>query len=247
MSGSSARRATRAFLLAAGLGTRLRPLTDEVPKCLVPIQGTPLLRIWLDLCARHGIAEVLVNTHHLAGAVERFARGYEGPVRLHLVHEPELLGSAGTVRANRDFVRDQESFFVIYADNLSTVDLSALRTFHSGHRGLVTVAVFRAEDPHRCGIAVVDPGNRITAFVEKPAEPPSPWANAGVYLARHGLFDLLPGDAFADFGFHVLPRAAGRMYAFPVEGYHLDIGTPESYRRAQEEWPGLPALDEVRP
>lgn len=246
MSGSSARGATKAFLLAAGLGTRLRPLTDETPKCLVPIRGVPLLRIWLDLCAGHGVREVLVNTHHLARAVERFARDYGGPVALRLVHEPELLGSAGTVRANWGFVGDQESFFVIYADNLSTVDLSALRTFHGGHRGLLTVAVFRAEDPRRCGIAVLDTSNRITAFVEKPAAPPSPWANAGVYLARQGLIDLLPGDGFADFGFHVLPRAAGRMYAFPVEGYHRDIGTPESYRRAQEEWPGLPALDEVQ-
>ncbi len=247
MSGSEARRATKAFLLAAGPGTRLQPLTNDTPKCLVPIRGAPLLRLWLDLCAGHGIGEVLINTHHLAHAVERFAREYAGPVRVRLFHEPALLGSAGTVRANRDFVSDQESFFVIYADNLSTVDLSALRAFHGGHRGLLTVAVFRAEDPRGCGIAVLDASNRITAFVEKPAEPPSPWANAGVYLARHGLFDLLPGDGFADFGFHVLPRAVGRMYAFPVAGYHRDIGTPDAYRRAQEEWPGLPALDEVRP
>ena len=94
----------KAYLLAAGLGTRLKPLTDHIPKCLVPINGQPLLGIWFELCARHGISEVLVNLHHLPDAVRAFVAAYRGPLSIVTVFEPSLLGSAGTVASQRDFV-----------------------------------------------------------------------------------------------------------------------------------------------
>ena len=100
----------KAYLLAAGLGARHKPLTDSMPKCLVPIAGQPLLGIWFDLCARHGISEVLVNLHHLPDAVRAFVAAYHGPLRVETVHEPVLLGSAGTVSAQRDFVAGEAAF-----------------------------------------------------------------------------------------------------------------------------------------
>ena len=104
----------KAFLLAAGNGTRLRPLTDNVPKCLLPIQGIPLLEIWLNNCKAAGITDVLINTHAHAEAIRQFASEQRTGVRMCIVEEPELLGSAGTLVENREFVVGENSFFVLY-------------------------------------------------------------------------------------------------------------------------------------
>lgn len=101
----------KAILLAAGVGSRLRPLTDHTPKCLVPVGGRPLLAIWFDALVRHGVTEVLLNTHHLADRVGEFVATHTPRgLRVTLFHEPVLLGSAGTVKANRDFVAGEASF-----------------------------------------------------------------------------------------------------------------------------------------
>src|SRR5438552_6352658 len=120
----------KAVLLAAGRGTRLKPLTDSVPKCLLPIAGRPLLEYWLLLLARHGVTEVLINLHHLPDAVRRFlARSPHGPP-VRTVHEPVLLGSAGTLWANRDWVSGEEEFLIACADNLTNADLGSLMRAH---------------------------------------------------------------------------------------------------------------------
>src|SRR5690349_17666261 len=106
----------KAFLLAAGLGTRLRPITDTLPKCLVPVNGRPLLSYWMDLLEEYGVTDVLINLHYLPDPVRRFADEYTGGVKIHLMMEEELLGSAGTLHANRDFVEGEEQFFILYAD-----------------------------------------------------------------------------------------------------------------------------------
>ena len=234
----------KAYLLAAGPGTRLRPLTDRLPKCLVPVGGEPLLGRWLRACRLGGVDEVLVNTHYLPGAVRAFAEGPGRPhgvtVRLH--HEERLLGSAGTVRATRDFVRGEESFFIIYADNVSEVDLGRLRDWHARHDDLVTVGLFRAPHPERCGVAVLDEQGRIVKFEEKPMRPASPWASAGIFVARRPLIERLDeiagergGEAGAlDFGYHVLPRLVvrGEVRGYRIEEYLMDVGTPEGYVEA---------------
>src|SRR5829696_7467289 len=120
----------KAFLLAAGLGSRLRPITDSTPKCLLRIGGVPLLDIWLDALAESGVDEVLVNMHHLAHLVDAHVGTRTGPPVVHLVEEPKLLGSAGTLRANRHFVADEKMFLAINADNLTNFDLSVLINAH---------------------------------------------------------------------------------------------------------------------
>src|SRR5215813_5527409 len=120
----------KAFILAAGSGTRLRPLTDSVPKCLLPIQGAPLLKIWLENCAAAGISDVLVNVHSHAGKIRDFARTHKVPVQVHIAEEEELLGSAGTLAANREFVSGEEIFLVLYGDVLTNVNLAELLSFH---------------------------------------------------------------------------------------------------------------------
>jgi len=227
---------TRAFLLAAGRGTRLRPITDHTPKCLVPVCGKPLLQIWLELFERFGIEEVLVNTHHLAATVDEFARNWNRAPRLRLSHETTLLGSAGTLRENWKFVGQDESFLVCYADNLTDVDLGRLMAFHRRHSSLVTMTLFQTDRPRECGIAQVRDDGLILSFEEKPASPKSALANAGIYIMRAGVRRHLPEKAPADIAIDMLPNCLGEMRGWTWKGFLADIGSPDAYARAQELW-----------
>jgi mannose-1-phosphate guanylyltransferase len=238
-------------LLAAGLGTRLRPLTDGTPKCLLPIGGRPLLSIWLEICADLGIEGVLINTHYRAEQVREWARNQKSPVKVELRHEKTLLGSAGTVKANAEFVRGIDNFYVFYADNLMSANLEVLRSLHARHQGVLTLGLFRSPRPRDCGIVTLDETGGIVSFEEKPAEPRSDLAHAGVFLARQAVFDYIPAQGASDFGKDVMPHLAGAMWGGLLDGYIRDIGTPESYQRALEEWPSAysrraPALDAAR-
>ena len=228
----------KAFLLAAGLGTRLRPYTDTLPKCLVPFSGKPLLEIWLELLGKHGVTDVLVNTHHLPGPVRDFAAGWHGSARLHLVHEAELLGSAGTLARNWDFARGEESVLVCNADNLTDLDIGALGRFHAGHDGAISLALFRPANPRECGIVELGPAGRIVTFEEKPAQPRSPLANGGIYVMRTAAVEprLPRGPAPVDIGRHLLPACLDSMCGWEWPGLLIDIGSPELYHRAQALW-----------
>jgi mannose-1-phosphate guanylyltransferase len=230
---------SKAFLLAAGTGTRLRPITDHTPKCLVPIHGQPLLSIWLSFCEQQRIREVLINTHHLAGQVRDWAGKQNSGVKINLFHEEILRGSAGTIAANRDFIGNNEHFYVFYADNLVRTDLARLQSQHSRHSGVLSMGLFKTPKPRDCGIVTLDPSGRITAFEEKPAKPRSDLAFAGVLIARTSLFDYLPQSGFGDLGKDVLPKLVGQMWGQILEGYLLDVGTPENYERALAEWPSV--------
>src|SRR5208337_4306742 len=120
----------KAFLLAAGVGSRLRPITDAIPKCMVMIDDRPLLDIWLDAFDRAGIDEVLVNLYHLPDVVRRHVAARIAPPAVHMVFEPELLGSAGTLVANRKWVNGEEMFLACNADNLTDFDLGSLVDAH---------------------------------------------------------------------------------------------------------------------
>jgi mannose-1-phosphate guanylyltransferase len=228
----------KAFLLAAGLGTRLRPITDSTPKCLLPIGGRPLLDIWLDALARSGVDEVLVNTHHLADLVYAHVAARSGPPVVHLVEESELLGSAGTLRANRDFVADEKMFLAINADNLTDFDPRVLINAHRSAEAVATLSLFRTPRPSACGIVEVD-NDVVVGYVEKPANPTSDLANAGIYAFRPSVLDDITGGTPKDIGYDLLPKLVGRARAVTLDGcYFIDIGTPAALRQASEEWEG---------
>jgi len=229
----------KAFLLAAGNGVRLRPLTDKVPKCLLPIQGISLLEIWLRNCKAAGVTDVLVNTHAHAEAIRQFAAKQRTGVRMRIAEEPELLGSAGTLAENREFVAGEESFFVLYADVLTNVDLRRMLAFHTQKRLPVTLGIYQVPDPGRCGIVTMDANAIISNFIEKPMHPASNWAFAGVMIAGAAVFDFLPDWRPADLGFDVLPKMIGKMAGYKTSEYLLDIGTIANYENAQQSWPGL--------
>lgn len=230
----------KAFLLAAGHGTRLRPITNEVPKCLVPIRGTPMLAIWLRLCKNLGITELLINLHAHSNAVRTFlAQCGDVPVPVRVVEEKQLLGSAGTLRANRRWVEGEDLFWVFYADVLHRADLRAMLGLHQRHRLAATLGVYEVSDPRRCGIVTANSDGIIEDFVEKPTHPAGKMAFSGLMIGTRAMLDAIPDGVPTDIGFHVLPRLTGQMLAFPIRDYLLDVGTPEKYRQAQDTWPGL--------
>lgn len=227
----------KAFLLAGGLGQRLRPLTDAMPKCLVPVDGTPLLGIWLDRLAEAGVTSVLVNVSRFPEQVEAFVSARAGGPSVHIVREAAPLGSAGTVLANADWVGGEASFWIVYADNLTTVDLRAMAAFHASHDDLLTLGLFHAPQPRAAGIVTLDQTGVVTSFEEKPQHPRSDLAFAGVMIARSPLLAALPcRPGLLDFGHHVLPGLIGRMRGHEIREFLLDVGTPEALDRANAVW-----------
>ncbi|MDA1349376.1 MAG: nucleotidyltransferase family protein [Chloroflexi bacterium] len=219
-----------ALVLAGGLGTRLRPLTDDTPKCLLPVGEDVLLGRWLSALEQAGVDEVVVNTHHLADVVRPFLLRASSKGRMCVAesHEPDLLGSAGTLSANRSLADGKEAVVVLYADNVSDVDLRQMLSRHKEQILPVSMLLFHAVDPNACGIAVVDEVGRVVAFEEKPKHPTSDLANAGVYVFDADAYREAADLGGKDIGFDVLPNFVGRMYGIVHNGYHVDVGTPEA-------------------
>jgi mannose-1-phosphate guanylyltransferase len=233
----------RALLLAAGIGSRLRPLTDTVPKCLVTIHGRPLLDYWLDLVFEGGIDRVLLNTHWLADQVRSHIAESPWRSRIDLVYEQDLLGTGGTVLANREWFQGQ-AFMVAHADNLTDFDVAA---FIAAHRSrppgyLMTMLGFRTDDPRSCGILELNDRGSVLAFHEKVEHPPGNLANGAVYIFEPEIIDDIAklGKGVADLSTEVIPGYLGRILCVETDGYHRDIGNPESLRRAHSEFKQKP-------
>ena len=169
------------------------------------------------------------------------ARRGDAAPRVTVVHETAPRGTAGTVLAERRFVEADESFWILYSDNLVELDVMDVLDLHARHDGPVTLGLFRTPDPRSSGIVTTAPDGRVTAFVEKPEHPVGDLANAGLYLARHSLLDELastpmPSDGILDFGLHVFPRLVGRARAVPITGFLADVGSLERLAAAERAW-----------
>ena len=226
----------KAFLLAAGIGSRLRPITDVTPKCMLPVGGRPLLDIWLDAFAQAGVDEVLVNLHYLAEVVQHHLTERTGAPVVRTFFEPQLLGSAGTLLANREWVCGEDFFLACNADNLTDFDLRSLIDAHRENGAIATLTAFHSPDPSSGGVMEVDADGTVVGFAEKPEHPVSDLVNAGIYAFQPGVLDEIKGEPPVDIGYDLLPQLVGRAHAVPIEGYFRDIGTPEAYHRAQEDW-----------
>jgi NDP-sugar pyrophosphorylase family protein len=230
---------TKSLILAGGIGSRLRPITDTVPKCLVPIAGKPMLDYWFEALIAAGVRDVLINTHHLAPLVREHLNQVNAKGRLMVreFFEPTLLGSAGTVHSNRDWADDADTILIIYADNLSTANLGAMLGFHRSHPDPFTMMLFHTANPTACGIADMDSEMRIVGFEEKPKVPKSDLANGGLYVVDADAYrEIADMNAF-DLGFEVIPRFVGRMRGWIPNCYHRDIGTLESLAQAEQDAP----------
>lgn len=233
----------KALILAAGEGTRLRPLTLDRPKPMLPIAGVPLLDLLVRLLVRHDVRDIAINLHYKPDAVTAyFGDGRAWGARLVYSHEERMLGTAGAVRRLQGFL--DERFFVLYGDVLTDIDLAALAAFHRARGAALSAALYRVPRPWDCGIVALDEDGRIVRFVEKPPRDQvfSDLANAGVYVMEPHLVPLIPPEQFYDFGHDLLPRlleAGLPVYGRPIgaDDYLLDIGSPEKYAQAQREWP----------
>jgi mannose-1-phosphate guanylyltransferase len=229
----------RALLLAAGIGSRLRPLTDTTPKCLVRVHDRPLLDYWLELVFEGGIERALLNTHWLAEQVREHVAASPWRSRIDLVHEDELLGTGGTVLANRNSFQNA-AFLVAHADNLTDFDVPGLIAAHrnrpAGH--VMTMLGFRTDDPSSCGILQLDQQNTVVAFHEKVKNPPGNLANGAVYIFEPEVISDIAklGKGVVDLSTEIIPNYLGRILCVETTGYHRDIGNPESLRRAHSEF-----------
>lgn len=236
----------RAMVLAAGLGTRLRPITYEMPKPMVPVINRPVMEHILRLLARHGFTETIANLHWFPDLIRtHFGDGSAFGVELSYSFEERLLGTSGGVRNAAGFLGD--SFLVISGDALTDIDLGAMREFHESHDGIASLATKRVEDTTQFGVAITGSDGRIQGFQEKPdpAEALSDLANCGIYMFRREIFDFFPapgaskaageGDPedFADWAMDVFPRlleADVPFYSHEIAAYWNDIGNLEELR-----------------
>jgi mannose-1-phosphate guanylyltransferase len=228
----------RAILLAAGLGTRLSPITDTLPKCLVPINGKPLLDYWIEQLFNAGIERILINTHCFQEQVEHHIENSEYVDRIALIYEKELLLTGGTVLYNKEFFNDQ-TFMLVHADNLSICDFNAFMDAHyarpSGTE--ITMMTFMTDTPQSCGIVEVDANGVVFDFHEKKEKPPSSMANAAVYIIEPSVvrYMMSIGKNKIDFSLDVIPKFLGKINTYHNSNYHRDIGTLVSYGLAQIE------------
>ena len=230
----------KAMVLAAGLGTRLRPITYAMPKPMVPVLNRPVMEHGVRLLARHGFEDAVANLHWFPELIEgHFGDGSDFGPKLSYSYEEQLLGTAGGVRNAADFLGD--SFLVLAGDALTDIDLAAMREFHESHDGLVTMATKRVAETDQFGVVIAGGDGRIQGFQEKPdpAEALSDLANTCIYMFRAEVFDHFPApgtsnDAgpddppeFADWARDVFPallEADVPFYSHEIDAYWNDIG-----------------------
>ena len=225
----------KVFLLSAGYGTRLKPLTDKTPKCLIEVCGKPMLYWWGKLFEKYGIDAVLINTHHLPIPVWNYLASDDSNIYWDVAHEKELLGSGGTLRKNKSFVRGYKDFIVCYSDVLTDINLDDMVAFHRANNSPFTMAVAEADDPKSKGVVEIK-DSLIVSFDEKPKHPKSNLCNMGVYVCNQEVLDLIP-DGYSDIGVDILPKLTGKIFAYYNKNtYFCDMGTHEGLKLANETW-----------
>lgn len=226
------------MIMAAGMGTRLKPLTDPVPKPMVPILNTPVMAYSVKLLKKHGITDIVANTHYNPDFIcNYFGKGDKFGVQLHYSFEEELLGTAGGVKNNKDFLN--ETFFVLSGDALTDIDLTDMYAFHRKNNSLATIALKSVKDVTNFGVVVTNDTGRIQAFQEKPKkqEALSHVVNTGIYLFEPEIFSLIP-DGFCDFGKDIFPELLELgvdFFGYVTNDYWSDVGSIDVYKKAQND------------
>ena len=233
--------AIKALLLAGGYGTRLRPITFTLPKCLVQIGGVPLLGHWLQLLEDADCNEAIVNTHYLSEQVSRFltTQTYcKFPIKEF--YEDKLLGTAGTLIANKEVFTNSIGL-LIHADNIISFEIKELINAHLARPDncVLTMTTFTTDKPSQCGIVTCDESGIVQEFHEKQKNPPGNKANGAIYVfGSNFLSELVAmGPNVNDFSTQVLPNFLGRIFAWHTDKPFLDIGTPDNLGKAQRIWP----------
>ena len=229
----------KALLLAGGYGSRLKPLTNIWPKCLMPVGGKPLLEFWIEKLLEFNVEEILVNIHYFPEEVIDFLNRDKFRDIVTWSYEETLLGTAGTLIQNKDFF-DGSEIFLAHADNFCTADLKSFLKTHKNRdkNCLMTMMTFDATNPRACGIVTHNNKKVMNGFYEKVSNPPSNLANGAVYLLGENFLDWLSSqEAAFDFSLDVLPNLIGKVQLWKNEGHHVDIGTIENFLLVQDLFP----------
>lgn len=230
-----------AVFFLGGLGTRFRPITYEIPKALLPVQGKTVPEHLFELFKSYGVRKFVFSLGYLAPRIiDYFGDGSKWGVEIHHVVEDEPLGSAGALLLARKYL-EAGPFIITNGDELKDIDLEKMFRFHQEQGGLATVALTKVENPSAYGVAALD-GNKILQFVEKP-EPgtaPSNFINSGLSILEPAVLDEIP-EGFSMYEKDLFPKLAtsGKLYGFAFDGQWFDTGTPERYERAIKEWRGM--------
>lgn len=233
------------MIMAAGIGTRLRPLTNPLPKPMVPILNTPVMEYSIKLLKRHGITQIIANTHYNPHFItDYFNQGDKFGVTLQYSFEEQLLGTAGGVKNNRNFLDD--TFFVLSGDALTDINLTEMYNYHKKAGALATIALKPVNDVSNYGVVVTDEEGRIITFQEKPTKEDalSSVVNTGIYLFEPEIFELIP-DGFYDFGRELFPKLLdlkANFFGYQTTDYWCDIGTIDCYRKAHIDAYNRPSL-----
>jgi len=223
------------MILAAGLGTRLRPLTEEISKPMVPIVNRPVMEHIVELLSNRGFKDIYVNLHYHPDVITRhFGDGARWGVSLSYSYEEELMGTAGGVKKLEKQLGDG-AFLVISGDALTDIDLTRLIEFHEGHGGLATLVLTQVSDPSKYGVVITGEDGRIRGFQEKPGreEARSYMANSGIYVFEPEVLDMIPEGSFYDFGSQLFPRFLEEgleFYGYQHGDYWNDVGSIEEYK-----------------
>ena len=233
----------KALILAAGEGTRLRPLTLDKPKPMLPVAGIPLLEHILLWLRKHGVDQVAINLNYRPEAITGYlGDGSRWGVEITYSYEDPILGTAGAAKRLEEYFEDGP-FVIVYGDVLTDMDLMRLLRFHHDREAAATMALYQVENPSACGLVGLDGRGRITCFVEKP--PPeevfTDLANAGVLVLEPELLDDIPPGRAYDFGRDLFPHLLEQgveLYGQPIDEdeYLIDIGSLDKYERVQREW-----------
>ena len=238
----------KTLLLAAGLGTRLGSLTNNWPKCLMPIGNRPLLEYWLETLYSINVSEVLVNVHHHSEIVQGFLNRPRFKNWVSTVFEETLLGTAGTLKANKEYFHDCTTLLV-HADNWCQCDFANFLNHHFNHRPVncsITMMTFESPTPETCGIVETDADGVVKAFYEKINNPPANLANGAVYLLEpEVLWWINQHPDISDFSTEVLPHFVNKIATWNNSGIHRDIGALRVLQLAQSDpqpnsyWPEI--------
>jgi mannose-1-phosphate guanylyltransferase len=224
----------RALLLAAGFGTRLKPITDTKPKCLVEVNNQTMLGHWVNKLDIPEINQIVINTHYMSKLVLTEIVQMPQSYKILPFFESQLLGTAGTLLAT--ITEEDESLLVIHCDNYSSIEILSLINFHQINQSLVTIGIFRTSDSSSTGMVGLSSAGFVDEFIEKPSKTTLTWGNAAVYLfSKQALLEIKSKHKYSrDIAADILPTFIGRMHAFPIYGYHIDIGTPNRLKKARE-------------
>jgi NDP-sugar pyrophosphorylase family protein len=229
------------MILAAGEGSRLRPLTSTIPKPLLPVGDKQIIVHQLRWLRYHGVSEVAINLHHFGEKIQNeLGDGSQFSMRIYYSYEEKLLGTAGGVKKMEHLFND--TFFIIYGDIFTTLNLSEMAKAHRKKNAFITVALFSSLKPWEVGIVEINDDSKLLSFTEKPPKGTEKGnlSNGGIYIVEPGIFNYIPEAMYYDFGHDVFPQLMAEKipvygYVLKPDDYLIDIGTIENYRKVNED------------